>query len=269
MKLQHANCQVALALVTTDYVRMRPLVPYTLAALASFSVGFAGVRLLPESHAPAPQKKTASRADAAAPPVQDVQSKEAGKARLAAVLALGGKDRDLAEDHALFLAISELQAGDFLTGADGMLALLKRFESPSGSPNVALAEAWMERWLEVDAAGALRFFESAPFLAELSAGPDYLAVGDRCGMPLGSIFKVLARRQPEWAQRYLASLKPGSLREVGSYVLLREVAEQDSAKAKLLFAALGEGANRPAVLRGYIAGLAQADVAREFRAGLR
>src|SRR5690606_4373198 len=97
-------------------------------------------------------------------------SSAATSTRIADVVELGAKYRSLSDDHALFLAISKLEAPDFLAGAEEMLERFKKSDSPFGSPNLPLAEAWVERWLEVDSPSALRFLESSTILKEAPHG---------------------------------------------------------------------------------------------------
>jgi hypothetical protein len=243
---------------------MRTLFPLVLTALATFAVGFAGMRFISAS-APRVQERQAAAAalsePIAASPAAADPSPAARSARIAAVLAFSEKHRSLSDDHALFLAISKLEARDFLAGAEEMLARFRKEDSPFGSPNLPLAEAWMERWLEVDSAGALRFLESSTILKEAPPGR---LLRSQVASVQGGLFAVLARRQPDWAQQYLTTLKPGAPREVGVFQLLNEFAQQNAAKGREMLAAFSEGADRRAAVQGYVTGLATADVRAGF-----
>lgn len=244
---------------------MRPLVSLTLAALASFGGGFAIARLV-QTGATRPEERqglSPALAERVAPPQPVTASPAEATERIAAVFALGKKSREFADDHALFLALQKLEARDFLAMADDLVALVKNPSGPFSEATAALCEAWIDRWLEVDGAGALHFLETSPFLDQLSSKRPSSDLTYCSATAEGGIFKTLSRRQREWTEQYLATLKSGPLREVGTYLLLKEAAQQDHAKAKLFLASLSDGGNRPAALQGYVAGLAAGD----FRAG--
>ena len=244
--------------------RMRALLPIALVAFTSFAAGFAGMRSMSARAARVQERQPILPAlvePVATPAVGADHSPVASRARITGVLALADKERSLSDDHALFLAISKLEAPDFLAGAEEMLALFKKSDTPYGSANLALSEAWMERWLEVDAAHALRFLETLAILKEPPTGRSLRSLANSVQ---GGLFAVLARRQPEWTQQYLSTLKPGAQREVGVHQLLNETAQQNPAKAGELLVAFSEGAERRAAVHGYVTGLAAVDVRAGF-----
>ena len=247
---------------------MRSLLPFALAALAGLGVGFATTRFGgtgPALLAGTPAAHSTVVAEPAAKMDRPSSSPGGSKERIADVLSVGAKYRGLAEDHALFLAISKLEAPDFLAGADEMLALLMKADSPFGSRNLAVAEAWIEKWLEVDGTAALAFLGSSTKFKEVPPG---MSLINQVNSVQGGIFSVLARRQPVWTQQYLAALKPGPQRDVGVYQLLKESAQQNAAKSREILASFSEGANRPAAVQGYVTGLAARDVRAGFDVAL-
>lgn len=255
--------RIALHPITISWA-VRTLLPFTLAGLAGFGAGYA-VTLFGRRETAEAEKQPAASSIIVAEPVakksRPASSAAGSKERIATVLAMGEKQRGLAEDHALFVAISKLTAPDFLAGGAELLALFKKGDSPFGSPNLALAEAWMERWLEVDVAAALRFIGSSTSFIE---NPPGMSLRSRASSVQGGIFAVLARRQPGWTQQYLAALKPGPQRDVGVFQLLKECAQQNAAKSREVLASFSEGANRPAAVQGYVTGLTATDVRAGF-----
>ena len=248
---------------------MRVFLTSALAALAGFSAGLAGARGLRVS---TPQAEAAPTPQPARPasisiPEPRAESPAASHERLQAVLALGEKNRGLAEDQALFAAVQKLDARDLLAGVDEFVALVKRRDELFNRAASPLCEAWFEHWLDVDTPGALRFLGTSPMLQELY-NPSGSSLLNRVDSAQGSAFKILARRQPEWTQQFLAAMKPGPQREVGVYQLLREVAQQDSAKAQQFLAGFTVGENRPAAVQGCVSGLVAGNVRAGFEVAL-
>ena len=181
--------------------------------------------------------------------------------RMEAIAKLWAQPGSMARDHALAAALLKLDAADFSAGAEAMQALFKRSQRPDDLEAEQLAEAWMDRWLELDTPGALRFLSSTPFLAQLP-------VRELVGWPIdekihcaqGGILAALARRQPEWTQQALAETPSGSVREIGVYALLKEVAKGDAARTARFLASFANGADRAAALTGYVTALVDADI---------
>ncbi|HEX5176639.1 MAG TPA: hypothetical protein VFV83_06405 [Chthoniobacteraceae bacterium] len=167
----------------------------------------------------------------------------------------------MADDHALFAAIAKLDTRDFRMGAAEMRAVFLKTDSPFGNRNMAVAEAWIERWLDVDASGALQFIGSSEHLKDVPPG---MSVSARVDSVQGGVFSVLARREPAWLQQYVATLKAGASRDVGVYALLKQAGMENSATSRALLASLSNGANRPAAMEGYISGLVASDLRAAF-----
>ncbi len=242
---------------------MRTLIAHALAGLVSVAAGFAIARSFrSENKVSASSFRSTSREPTEVSVPTSINDAPAeSKNRIHAVLTLGEKQRDLDEDRALFNALEKLDAHDLLAGADEFAALLKKQDSRFGGQPGELAEAWIERWLDVDGPGALRWLASSSVLDERNFAGS--SMRNRVSGVPGSIFNVLARRHSEWLRGYLATLKPGKPRDVGIYQLLREGARLDEANARTLLAEYAESPNRAAAVQGCVSGLSEVD----FRAG--
>lgn len=187
----------------------------------------------------------------------------AAKERMEALLDLTKQPASLTRDHALATALLKLEAVDFPAGADEMIALLKQLRGTI--KEVDLTEAWMDRWLELDAPGALQFLSNSSFLAEIPSAVDRgWPLDTLAESGLGGVFKALARREPEWTRQTLAKMEPGKRREVAIYTLLREVAQGGVAKAAGFLATFADGPDRRGAVTGYVTGLITTDVRSGF-----
>src|SRR5690606_24277920 len=103
-------------------------------------------------------------------------------------------------DHSLAAVLLKLEPADFSAGAEEMVKLLKTCRETT-SP-AELAEAWMDRWLELDPGGALRFLSSSTFLADLPGRdlPNW-PLETLADSAIGGAIKALSRRKPEWMQQ--------------------------------------------------------------------
>lgn len=245
---------------------MRLLV-WMFAGAVSFAVGWSGTRWIAQ---PAPVlKQTVSTVEEESVALDSSASSkpqtpgDATEERMEALAALCEQPDSLTRDHALVGALLKLEAADFPAGTDEMLALLKRLKGTVKSAD--LADAWMDRWLDLDAPGALQFLSTSSFLAEIPTPVDLgwpletLAEGG-----LGGVFRALARREPEWTRQTLANMEPGKRREVAIYTLLREVAQGGVEKAAGFLATLGDGPDRRGAVTGYVTGLITTDLRSGF-----
>ena len=244
---------------------MRQLLPIAFTALASFAVGFAGMRRVERATPPIEEARVILPAPAQATALAESADGLAAssKERINAFAALCEKPAGLARDHDLFAALQKFDARDFAAaGADGLMALLAPPGKRVRDDATALCEAWMDRWLEVDAPGALHFLESWPMLHQPPNMSGSLA-NSAFGFA-GVTFKALARREPAWTFQHLAAQTAGPGRNVGIYVLLDQVAREDSAKARQYLASFSDGPNRRAALQGYVGGMAEMNVRAGF-----
>ena len=245
---------------------MRTSLQFALAAIASFAIGFLSVRWMGRDVRPKevavlpPAASAAVRAS-----VSTVKNEPADShTRVEAVLQLCDKPFDAVRIHGAYVALMKLDAHDFETAAKDLPELLSRIEVSQSYLKVDFAEAWIDRWMEVDAPGALRYLSSSPLLDQLAGAkgpgrlmPDSVQEG---------VFKALARRQPDWLEEYLAAKEPGPKRDTGVRTLISEVVRQNAAKGKQYLAVFSSGANRSAAVEGYVTGLAVVDAHACFEA---
>lgn len=171
----------------------------------------------------------------------------------------------LARDQAIAEWLSTFQAADFAAGADQLLSLLKRSNKFFDSSGEELAEAWMDRWMELDTPGALRFLSSSTFLSELpTAELRGWPIEDRSRCSAGGALRVLARREPKWLRQTITALKLSPTREIGVYMLLREMSQRGTARDAQVLASFKDDPDRPAAVSGYVGGLANVDTRAAF-----
>src|SRR5262249_34758892 len=104
---------------------------------------------------------------------------------------------DGAADHALVSTLLRMRPADFIASADTMAALIATDKFFPGE----IAEAWLDRWLEIDSAGALQFFHDSDLLSRLNKEDAEQGDTWRRGEPaLAGIFRALASREPGWTR---------------------------------------------------------------------
>ncbi len=240
-----------------------------LAGLASFAIGFAMMRW-PERTAPAlasaPMPAPRVIAEPAAEKVDD--SPAASKARIESVFSIANGRAGFLRDHSLYATLRKMDAADFLAAARDPKALAERLQKGglSDGARAVFAEVYLDRWLALDAPGALHFVGSTPFLSQLSEREKWKGEEQGWSAVQVAAFRALARHDPQWTKDYLASQPAGLTRDAGIYALLNQVARQDSAKARQFLASFSDGPNRLAAVKGYVTGLAAADQRAGFDA---
>ena len=242
-------------------IEIRSTILTASAVLGCFVVGWGGARLFGDGATAGESQKAAAVGDFAPTQAASAESRGPGVAAREwgeALAAFGKGSGGMAADHALAAALLRMEAGDFPASAEGVLEALAKNARPMDLRAAALAEAWLGRWLELDAPGALRFLETSPFLTTLPTTPMQgwsLAGQIQCG--LGGVFTALARKQPEWLKQYLARLQEGPTRKIGMYALLRGLAQGDVERARRVLMDLPKGKDRAAALEGFVPELAR------------
>ena len=252
---------------------MRLHVQFAVVALAGFAAGLAGMRHMEKKRPRAevltkerPAPIISSQKDAAASATNSAE-------RIKTLLSLCGKSGGLAERHAIYAALHEFDAGDFLTAAPELPELLLRMSKNAdrgfSSDPVSLAGAWMDRWLEVDGAGALRFLAQSDFLAKLDDGYEFRTAWQQWDSGAqAAAYRALASRYPDWTKDHLSALPPGVERNVAICALMGQVSRQDAAAARRLFTGFSDGPDRSAALSGLMRGLATTDLQAGFTLAL-
>ncbi len=248
-------------------------------AFSCFAAGFFAVR---EMEGPL----AADRASAASGPATTAAaaSRSAKAGADAAAMASGERTRGWfgaldkrkkwnatgADDHAVVEALLRMTPDDFRASAPGMLAYLNKSDSFMNQRVRETADLWMDRWLELDAPGALECLESSSFLTKVH-------VEDMQGWPLesrmdcgiGGLYAALAVHAPEWLRTQLAGMKDGAAVQLGLFKLLRESAQRDSAQAAQILASMPDGERRKSALAGYVGGLAAVDARQALDVALK
>ena len=138
-----------------------------------------------------------------------------------------------------------------------------------GQKKAALVvEAFLDRWLALNAPGALRYLGTADTLAKLCE-----AWGGGTFVPMSSAvvdaaFAPLARHAPQWTHDWIAAQKPGPDRDWPVRALLEEVARRDVAQARRFFTSFADGPNRNEALRGLVQGMAETDPRASFEVAM-
>ncbi|MEO8351084.1 MAG: hypothetical protein ABI680_05095 [Chthoniobacteraceae bacterium] len=112
----------------------------------------------------------------------------------------------------------------------------------------------------MDAPAALRWLaSSATFEQNYGAQLAYNLDGVS-----STVFKVVARRQPDWLREHLATLNPGAPRDLGIFHLVNVASRNDANDARRLLAEYADGLNRSAAVLGCVHGLAKVDFRAAF-----
>jgi hypothetical protein len=116
--------------------------------------------------------------------------------KLADLLALAATPPSLARDRALYEGIVAMSARDFRALGADLIGLSERFEKLPGDLQGMLAETTMDRWLEIDADGALAWVKAARLIAEtVLTGNETLQQGNPA---FEGMLRALARHQTDW-----------------------------------------------------------------------
>jgi hypothetical protein len=147
----------------------------------------------------------------------------------AAIAALEETDA-LRRDHLLYLAIQEMNGADFEALFSDLPALSRQIKDLPYETQHLLLEAVAERWLSIDAAGALRWLDGGVFLVRLAERTGETIDVER----LIPLFTALGRHQPEWMMKHLEMIEQRGGRWVRSLAirdLVLAAAKRDRAEA--------------------------------------
>jgi hypothetical protein len=204
---------------------------------------------------------------------------------------LSSQPAGLARDHDLYKAVQSLQPADFPAaienarsqGADssafpfvfpgGQMAMTfaphtnridallfgpttNRIDAllfgPTPMPS-PIVEACMERWMDVDADGALRWVTAAWSTVDPEAAPP-LAIRE-----INALCKVIAKRRPEWILEKTIGLADEDTRNSALCTILTEVASREPQRAREWIKKVAEGERQQELLTAYIEGAAVSD----------
>lgn len=245
--------------------------PHVIAVGAGLALGVSLARIsAPPADAPptAPAPALAPELPPTAPAVPGPQG--TAKERIALVFSLAGKPPGHARDAELYRAILALAPEDFPVAAAD---LAKRFAAYGkglvGQKKSALVmEAFLDRWLTLDAPGALRYLAASDLLAKLCDAGENGAPLATSSSVVDATFRPLAWHAPQWTHDWIAAQKPGPDRDWPIRTLLEEVARRDIAQARRFFAGFADGPNRADALRGLVGGMAETDPRAGFEVAM-
>lgn len=178
--------------------------------------------------------------------------------RVAWLLEVCKQPRSLHRDAALFETIQRLQPGDFMAAVTDVSELSKWFSSMDDKLRADVIEAVVERWMEVDEEGLLRWLPIAQRIVDSGA----LKLPQMSAADLGAIYSVVARRNPAWAFEQLKSLGAKMRPPVAIEALMRSAVESGSPQAERWLASFKDGPHYKRALKAYINALAPMDPER-------
>jgi hypothetical protein len=147
--------------------------------------------------------------------------------RVAWLMEICAQPRGLKRDHTLFEAIQRLQPGDFAAAITDLPELSKWLTAMDADLRAEIIQACIERWLEVDEAGLLRWLPVAQKIVE-SGSLNLPKIGER---DLGALYLALARRKPGWMFENLEQLGPKLGRGAALQAAIQAAVEEGSPQA--------------------------------------
>jgi hypothetical protein len=162
----------------------------------------------------------------------------------------------LARDHELFESLQKMSGGDFLMAVADFPALVKRFEKLPPNLRYMMAQAAMERWLEVDPDGAKRWMGGAQSLMKMLPKGHGNELDPGVAM---AFFPLLAQNDPAWAHAKLKDIEPGNARRYAIPSLLTETAKTDPRRAREIFAEFTNEDDKGSAVEGLMRGLVESD----------
>lgn len=245
---------------------MRPVYSILLSAVGGFALGYTGMLQFSQS-SNEPPDKGAEFPDKSAKSLPMSKEQVSSEGRVASVLTLSGKSESDSHFFELYSELQKLTAGELKEMAPKMVETLKRL-AKEHSYTEAVGEAWMERWLEVDASAALEFLSASMLFEDLDPKGVWNESFAISGLPFRGAFKAVARHSPEWTRNFLLTIKDEKRRDYGVHLLATAAAQKFGLSGKKLIADfLGDG-NRRAAIDGYAIGLAQSSPDDAFQIAL-
>jgi len=167
----------------------------------------------------------------------------------------------LARDQEIFETLQKMSSGDFLRAVADFPALVDRFDKLSPNLRNMIAEAAIERWLEVDPDGLKQWLAGAQALMKNLPGRGKVQLDP--GVLL-AIIPALVRNDPEWCKARTDAMDEDQPSELPTkaealWGILRETAKTDPSKARAIFASITGNREKSFALRGLIGGLAESE----------
>jgi len=178
------------------------------------------------------------------------------KQRVEWLLEICRRKDPLARDSALWEAISRFEPADFLAALADLPAFGQTMANLKNDVRAALAEAAIDRWLEVDEPGALGWLSATRAIVESGTMPlPQIGSSD-----LWPIYNVLARRKPGWMFEELRHPGTKLHREAAVRALMAETALSQPAKAREWLKTFQGTPDEADATIAYVQGLARVDL---------
>jgi hypothetical protein len=244
---------------------LRPRTWLTLLVLFGLSGGFlAGFALFARNAAgrmPAPRQAPATELDVSDSArdglFDEVRWKTASSKQRAEWLLESCKGKDkLVRDHALWELISRFEPPDFLAALADLPAFGQTMANLDNDVRAALAEAAVDRWLEVDEPGALGWLSAARAIVESGT----MRLPQMAPEDLWPIYNLVARKKPEWMFEELGHLGAKTHRWAAVRALMWEAAQSQPGKAREWLKTFEGTSDQAGATIGYVQGLARIDV---------
>jgi hypothetical protein len=161
----------------------------------------------------------------------------------------------LARDQEIFEMLQKMSSADFVRAVADFPALVDRFDKLPPNLRNMMAEAAIERWLEVDPDGMKQWLAAAQTLMKNLPGRGEVELDPGV---LQAIIPALARNDPEWCKARIDSMN-GNEKRTALEGLLRETAKTAPNKARAIFAGITGDQEKSAAIGGLIGGLAESD----------
>jgi hypothetical protein len=161
----------------------------------------------------------------------------------------------LARDHALWEALSRFEPGDFLAALANLPAFGETMAQLDPDVRTALAQAAIDRWLDVDETGALGWLSTATAVVE-SGKVQLPEIGRQ---DVQAMYELLAVRKPEWVLEQVPRLGKKTHREWAVWLLMLKAAESRPEKAREWLQTFDGTEDARVAKSGFVYGLADSD----------
>ncbi len=185
----------------------------------------------------------------------DLLTNASPQERVGWLLEICRQPSSLKRDHALYEAIQRMQPGDFLAALADLPAFGEEMVEMKNEVRYALIQAGMERWLEVDKDGALRWLSAARMIVESGT----MSLPSMDSGDGAALYGVLARSHPEWLFEQTTKLGTKTQRATAIRSLLNESVQRDPRQARIWLESYRGTQDWKDAFSVYVTGLALSD----------
>jgi hypothetical protein len=180
------------------------------------------------------------------------------------LLEICKQPRSIKRDDALFSAIQQMQPSDFMAAITDLPELARQMGAMESDLRAELIQAGIERWMDVDEAGLLRWLPVARNVLESDTWK-LPKIGER---DLGAIYAVLAQRKPGWMFEQIKELGPKMERTAAARAVIQSAVEAGLPQAEAWLASFKDQAEYLPARRTYLRAIAKADPERALTLAL-